>query len=122
MSSIFLFRNATYHISKVSSEGHSVFSSSESSVCSDLLLQVDVRQRGHLAEPVRPEHLAEGAGGLLAGEAVDVQLLALVLSARQRAHGDGCGGGAGLGREKRRGFQKRGSCDVGQYFSRTAYI
>lgn len=45
----------------------------------DLLLLVDVGQRSHLTALVSPKHLAEGTGGDLAAEAVDVHLLPLVV-------------------------------------------
>lgn len=49
------------------------------SVCKDLLLLVDMGQRSHLTVLMSPKHLAEGTGGNLAGEAVDVHLLPLVV-------------------------------------------
>lgn len=48
---------------------------------SHLLPVIDELQRGHLAVPVGPEHLAHGAGGSFAAQAVDVDLLVLMLSA-----------------------------------------
>lgn len=48
-----------------------------------LLPGVDAVQRSHLAVLVFPEHFAHGAGGRLAGEAVDVNLLVIVVLTHQ---------------------------------------
>ena len=85
-------------------------------MCSDLLLQVDVSERSHLAELVGPKHLAERAGGLLAGEAVDVQLLALVVCACHRVNRLSCrgggGGGAWVGKGEKRIQEREGEGGV----------
>lgn len=47
-----------------------------------LLLLIDIAQRNHLTGEMNPKHFAEGAGGNLTGETVDVHLLALMVRTR----------------------------------------
>ena len=66
-----------------------------------LLALVHGGQRGDLAVLVSAEHLAEGAGGRLAAQAVDVDALVLVLLAHQLLLRLGVQGAAGGGRRGR---------------------